>query len=142
MDHNQVIRFSDSLLKYCLVGVLSLSTLMFLFVFIINWEDRFFGTKLDGLPAGLYLLAKWLIAGGLAVAFVKYPRYSLHLAAIAAMFYGWLVVDSSITIQRNGTGYFSPVLTVCFIIAVAFLIVHAVVVRCYRETGSPGGIFQ
>jgi hypothetical protein len=124
MNRKQVAGILDRLLNYCLVGVLSLSTLMFLFVFILNWEDWFFGTKLDGLPAGLYLLGKWLIAGVLAVALVKYPRYSLHLAAVAGMFYGWLLVDSAVTIQRNGMGYFSPVLAVGFIVAVAFLIVH------------------
>jgi len=44
MNRNQIPGILDTLLKYCLVGVLSLSTLMFLFVFIINWEDWFFGT--------------------------------------------------------------------------------------------------
>lgn len=129
MNHNQGIGFLDRLLKYCIIGVLSLSTLAFFFVFVLNWEDWFFGTKLDGLPAGLYLLGKWLIAGVLAIGLVKYPRYSLHLAAIAALFFGWLLVDSSITIQRNGTGYFSPVLAVCFLVAVAFLIVHTSAAR-------------
>lgn len=135
MNRTQVAGILDRLLKYCLVGVLSLSALMFLFAFTINWEDWFFGTKLDGLPAGLYLLAKWLIAGVLVVALVKYPRYSLHLAAAAGMFYGWLLVDSAVTIQRNGTGYFSPVLAVCFIVAVGFLIVHAFASRC-RDGGE------
>ncbi|MDD1715447.1 MAG: hypothetical protein LUQ01_00460 [Methanolinea sp.] len=134
MNSKQVAGILDRLLKYCLVGVLSFSTLMFFFVFVINWEDRFFGIKLDGLPAGLYLLAKWLIAGALAVTLIKNPRYSLHLAAVAGMFYGWLLVDSSITIQRNGTDYFSPVLAVCFLVAVVFLIVHAIAARhCETE---------
>lgn len=119
-------------MKYCLVRLLSFSTLTFLFVFVINWEDRFFGTKMDGLPAILFLLGKWLIAGLLAVALIKYPRYFLHLAAIAALLYIWLVVDSTVTIQRNGTGFFSPVWVVYFIVAVVFLIVHAIVVRCCR----------
>ncbi len=129
MNHTQGIRFLDRLLKYCLIGVLSLSTLTFLFVFLLNWEDRFFGTKLDGLPAGLYLLAKWLIAGILAIALVKYPRYSLHLAGIAAVLFGWLLVDSAVTIQRNSAGSFSPVLTVCLAVAVAYLIVHVITTR-------------
>ncbi len=126
MHHGRGMGFLDRFLRYSLIGVLSLCTLAFLFVFLLNWEDWFFGTKLDGPAAGLYLLAKWCIAGALAIALVKYPRYSRTLAGIAAVFFGWLLMDSSVTIQRNGAGSFSPVLAVCLAVAVGFLIVHAI----------------
>ena len=51
-------------------------------------RDRVLGFKLDGQPAGLYLFAKWLIAAVLAVALIRYPRYSLHVVAAAVGYYG------------------------------------------------------
>lgn len=126
MNPNQILGRVARFLRYCLIACLSFSTLMFLFVFIINWEDRFFGIKLDGLPAGLYLLAKWVIAVALAAALVRHPRYALHLAAAAVCYYGWLLLDSSITIQHlaNGPGRPSPMIVLFAIVALACLATH------------------
>lgn len=132
MDQKNSVRIPDRILKYCLVLCLSFSALMFLFVFILNWEDWFFGTKLDGAAAGLYLFAKWLISGVLAVALVRYPRYSRHLAAAAVCYYGWLLLDSSVTstILTHHKGSFPLVPAVLFLIALAYLFINTITTRC------------
>ncbi len=127
----KIIGVPDRFLKYCLIGCLSFSTLIFLFVFILNWEDRVLGFKLDGQPAGLYLFAKWLIPAVLAGALVRYPRYSLHVAAAAACYYGWLLLDSSVTTMMltHNTGSFPLLPTILFLVAVSYLGVHAIAQR-------------
>ncbi|MDD5188546.1 MAG: hypothetical protein PHF57_10115 [Methanoregula sp.] len=59
------------LLSLYLAVFLSLLAAGFLFAFIINWEDWFFGIKLDGLPAGIYLFSKAVVAALLAYLLLK-----------------------------------------------------------------------
>lgn len=118
----------ETILKYCVLGLLVLAALVFLFAFVINWEDWFFGIKLDGLPAGIALGTNSLAAVILALAFVKFPRMNRILGVLTVLFFGFLFVNSSMTIQRVSYSHrgFSPVLAILLLIAVVYLIVTVV----------------
>jgi hypothetical protein len=120
------------LLRYLVLGLLIITTLLYLFVFLINWEDWVFGVKLDGLPAGLALLARALSAGVLAGLFWKYPRHVRAVAALTVLYFGFLFADSAVTIQilTGGRSLFSPVLGLLLSIPVMFLVIDMVVVHC------------
>lgn len=120
------------LLRYLVLGLLIITTLLYLFVFIINWEDWVFGVKLDGLPAGLALLARALGAGVLAGLFWKYPRHARAVAALAVLYFGFLFADSAVTIQilTGGQSLFSPLLALLLSIPMLYLVVDTAVVYC------------
>jgi hypothetical protein len=100
----KTIKSLDSLLSGFLVAILALSFLMFTFVFIINWEDWFFGTRLAGPLAGEYLFAKAAVAFVLTFLLVQYPRYRIGGTGAAIAFFGFLFLDSSVTIWQNTAG--------------------------------------
>ena len=74
MTSGNLIAQTETILKYCVLGLLIVFALATLFAFVINWETWFFGTKLDGFPAGIALGATWLVAALLAAALIKFPR--------------------------------------------------------------------
>jgi len=74
------------LLSLYLAVFLTLLAAGFLFAFIINWEDWFFGIKLDGLPAGIYLFSKAVVAALLAYLLLKYGTKQF-LLSIASLFF-------------------------------------------------------
>jgi lipopolysaccharide export LptBFGC system permease protein LptF len=127
---------TEKILKYCVLGLLVLSALAFLFAFVINWEDRFFGIKLDGLLAGISLGATCIAAALLAAALIRFPRMSRLIGALTVICFGFLFVDSSMTIQRVSYSHqgFSPVFAVILLIAIAFLIVT--VIKRRQETSK------
>jgi len=105
-------------LRFSLVGVLSLMTAGFLFIFIINWEDWFFGIKLDGFPAGSYLLIKAVLAI-IIIGIILHYWDDIRYTAIPAFCYmGLIFFDSAWTIQKNSDGrmLFSPVLGIFLVI--------------------------
>jgi len=94
----------NSIISLALLAVLSLSFLMFTFVFIINWEDWFFETKLAGPLAGAFLFAKAAIAFLLTYLLVQYPRQKTAATVAAIIYFGFLFLDSSVTIRYNTGG--------------------------------------
>jgi hypothetical protein len=128
-------RTIDTVSGSILAVMLLLSALAFLFVFTINWEDWFFGMKLDGLPAGLYLFAKGGIAAGLFFAMVKYPGHVLAVTALATIYYGYLLADSSVIVQARTGGFFSPLLLAMFLVAAASLVIHVTTWYGHERSG-------
>ena len=128
MDSTRVGELLLIPLKYCLLGILMVSALAFMFIFTINWEDWFFGIKLDGLPAGLYLLGKGLATAALAYLMIRYPRQTPLLAGMTFVFFCYLFLDSAATIQKltYGRQSFSVLQGVFVIIPLVFLIVHRI----------------
>lgn len=129
MKTQRILDSFETFLKIALLGILALSAVMFLFVFSINWEDWFFGIKLDGLAAGLYLLIKGLAAAGLGILLLLYDRYATITAGFATIYYGYLFVDSTFTVQRLTTGFLSAFLLVLFLISVIFLLIRIIKAR-------------
>jgi hypothetical protein len=125
MNTRKVLEFLESLLFACLILVLVLSAFIFFFVFCINWEDWFFGMKLDGLPAGAWLFAK--LAGAVAIIFLMahYPRWRRQSVLAVFWYFGILCLDSLVTVRQNTQGRDYPVLMAAlFSLAVLLLIVH------------------
>jgi len=133
MEMKRIIELFDTILKYSVLAILLLSFLVFIFIFTINWEDWFFGIKLDGMSAGLNLFIKAVSAGSLAYLLVKYPRCTLAITGIAIFYFGYLFVDSAVTIQSLTKGVFSPLLLLFFIIPVIFLIIRTVKTRIFKN---------
>jgi len=134
LKSKNMIAQTEKILKYCVLGLLAIFALATLFTFIINWETWFFGIKLDGLPAGIALGANSLAAVILALAFVKFPRMNRILGVLTVLFFGFLFVNSSMTIQRVSYSHqgFSLVLAIVLLIAVVYLIVT--VVNSYQQS--------
>jgi len=83
------------------VFFLFLSALMSSFVFVINWEAWFFGIKLDGWPAGLYLSATALAAVLLVVLFLKYPHRSFAISAASVAYFAFVYILPVFSPQKN-----------------------------------------
>jgi hypothetical protein len=128
----KTIKSLDSHLSGGLVAILALSFLMFMFVFIINWEDWFFGTRLAGPLAGLSLFAKAAVAFILTFLLVQYPRYRTAGIVAAVAYFGFLFLDSSVTIQQNTAGQqpFSALFAL-------FLAIPALLLILTLVTGKP-----
>jgi hypothetical protein len=134
MNGKRIMESVEVLLFVCLIGALALSAFVFFFVFCINWEDWFFGTKLDGLPAGIYLFAK--MAGAVAIVYLMahYPEYRRWSVLSVSAYYGFLCLDSFVTIQKNTQGRDYPVMMgSLFFLSVLLLAVHGTL----SLTGGP-----
>lgn len=137
-DLQNVEIFLGRYLWYFLYAILILSSVMYFFVFLINWEDWFFGIKLDGFPAGILLLVKAFLAAALVCLLVLYPRYRKSGVCLSALFYGFLFADSAATIRTTTYGHesFSPLFTVFFLIPVFLLILIIHSGRVMRSRGD------
>ncbi len=126
MKASKLIGRVESFLYYSLIAILSLAALAFSFVFFINWEDWFFGTKLDGLPAGLFLLIKAVIAVFLVYLLIRWPKFRSPVTLATIAFFGFLFFNSAVTIQRNSGGreLFSVVLALFLLISILSLVAH------------------
>ena len=136
MTSGNLIAQTETILKYCVLGLLIVFALATLFAFVINWETWFFGTKLDGFPAGIALGATWLVAALLAAALIKFPRMNPLLGGLTAVYFGFLFVNSSMTIQKVSYTHqgFSPVLAAFLILSIAFFIVA--LIKRYQENSK------
>ncbi|MDO9550660.1 MAG: hypothetical protein Q7J03_06755 [Methanoregula sp.] len=139
MNSKQLIKYLETFLGYSLIAILILSALIYAFVFIINWEDWFFGTKLAGLSAGLYLLAKSVTAIVLTVLLVQFPKYKKVITLMAVAYCGFILIDSATTIQKNTGGQqsFSIVLAIFFLIPVLYFMITILASRL--NTGKEDG---
>ncbi|MFA5332237.1 MAG: hypothetical protein WC342_07650 [Methanoregula sp.] len=86
MEPTKLFKIADAVLACYIATISLLSAAMFFFVFILNWEDGFFGIKLDGLPAGIYLFCKGFVAFLLAVLVLKY-RKKVELVTVCTIVY-------------------------------------------------------
>ncbi|MDO9326595.1 MAG: hypothetical protein Q7T80_16720 [Methanoregula sp.] len=91
---------SDLLTVY-IVLLLTLVATGSLFVFIINWEDWFFGIKLDGLPAGLYLFSKAVLAALLVFLLAKSETKRILWIPGSIFFFAIVFILPVFSSQRN-----------------------------------------
>jgi hypothetical protein len=136
MGLKQTFKSLDTIFFWGLFAILVLSALMHALVFIINWEDWFFGIKLAGLSAGMYLLAKSVSAIVLAFSLVQFPKYKKLITFMAVAYYGFILYSSAVTIQKNTNGQqsFSNVLAILFLIPVLYFIITILASRL--DTGK------
>jgi len=128
----------DQALYYILLGILVLNALMYLFVFILNWEAYFFGIKFDGPDAGILLFAYFFIPAVLAYLLFRYPRRIVIIALLSIFFFGFHFIDSATTIQAvsGGANSFSEFLAAMVVIPLVVLIGHIIVSQFYDREES------
>jgi len=125
MEYKKIIKSLNAILFWGLLAILVLSALMYAFVFIINWEDWFFGIKLAGLSAGMFLLAKAVTAIVLTILLVQFPSYKKVIVLMAVAYFGFILFSSAVTIQKNTGGQksFSTELAIFFLIPILYFLV-------------------
>jgi hypothetical protein len=134
MAAQRIVGYLEKVLRFFLSALLLFSALVFFFVFAINWEDWFFGMKLDGMAAGIHLLVKGILAALLLYLLTRYPGNTLAITGLSTMYFGYLFIDSAVTVQTLTKESFSPLLLIGFIIPVIYLIIQIIHLRC-RRTG-------
>ena len=92
---------ASDLLTIYLILFLTLIAGSSLFIFIINWEDWFFGIKLDGWPAGLYLFSKVVVAALLAFLLVKRGSTRILWSILSIVFFAFVFILPVFSSQRN-----------------------------------------
>ncbi|WP_048150152.1 hypothetical protein [Methanolacinia paynteri] len=119
---------------YILLVVLVLSSFMYLFVFILNWEAWFFGMKLDGLDAGILLFVYFLVPGILAFLLFRYPRRVSVIALLSILYFSFRFIDSSATVRElsGGVNSFNIFNAVLMVILLFVLVVHFIAARFYE----------
>ncbi len=92
---------ASDLLAVYLILFLTLIAGSSLFMFIINWEDWFFGIKLDGRPAGLYLFSKVVVAALLAYLIVQHENKRILWSILSIFFFAFVFILPVFSSQRN-----------------------------------------
>jgi hypothetical protein len=129
---------ASDLLSIYLVLFLTLIAGSSLFMFIINWEDWFFGIKLDGLPAGLYLFSKVVVAALLAYLLVNHEDKRVLWSILSILFFAFVFILPVFSSQRNmrselGWVIFWIECVIIIIIPVILLIMYLNVSRKNKE---------
>ncbi|WP_421908060.1 hypothetical protein [Methanolacinia petrolearia] len=88
MNHRGPAKDLDKVFFLILLITLLSNSLIYLFVFALNWEAWFFGMKVDGLDAGIILFTYFLISTILAFLLFRYPRRIPEIALMSIFFLG------------------------------------------------------
>lgn len=104
MKRDQVKKQLDMAFRVCLLALFLVTSGIYFFVFVINWEAFFFGARLAGPMAGIVLGIKSLIPAILAFILIRHPQTLMKVALVSAAFFGFFFLDSSVTIQMNTGG--------------------------------------
>lgn len=118
----------SDLLAIYLVFFLALVAFSFLFVFIINWEDWFFGIKLDG-PAGLYLFLKAVVAALLAHLLLKSWSKRIAWSTLSIFFFAFAFILPVFSSQRNLRS--KPGWIIFWIELVVLIIIPSILITIY-----------
>ena len=131
MKTKQTLDGLDTTFRYFLLGFLLFNSLTMFFIFVLNWETRFFGMKLDGLPAGILLGLQFLIPAVLAWILIRYPEKLMPVSLMALAYFGLFFMDSSMTIRMNtgGTVLFGTMPLASVLIPAGIIIGNFLVVR-------------
>jgi hypothetical protein len=129
------------LLSLYLIFFLTLVAAGFFFVFTINWEDWFFGIKLDGWPAGVALFSKGFVAALLIFLLLKNESRSILWSILSIGFLAFVFILPVFSSQRNmrselGWTIFWAELVVLIAIPVILLIGYLIVRRKKKAGGA------
>ncbi|UUX91376.1 hypothetical protein [Methanoplanus endosymbiosus] len=120
----KIVSIAEKSLRYCLIAILLFWSCMLMFVFILNWEGWFFGIRIAGLYAGIYLFTEGLTALLLAVSVIRFPKKRVISGTLSLIFFSFILLDSGVTRQTLHPGSTSiPELFVIFsLIPILYLI--------------------
>ncbi len=115
---------------------LFLTLLGHLFILTINQEDWFFGIKLDGWPAGLYLFAKAAVAAALILLLIRDAKNRAAWGLASVIFLSFVYILPVFSGQRNlksDAGW-----TIFWAECVLFLVIPAILLLLHRFWGRAG----
>lgn len=126
------------LLSLYLIVFLTLMAAGFFFVFVINWEDWFFGIKLAGWPAGIFLFSKAIVSALLIFLLWKNEGRRILWSILAISFLAFVFILPVFSSQREmrselGWTIFWAELIVLIIVPVILLLVYLVIDRSTRS---------
>lgn len=126
------------LLSLYLILFLTLVAAGFFFVFVINWEDWFFGIKLDGWPAGVALFSKGFVAALLVFLLLKDESRRILWSILSIGFLAFVFILPVFSRQRNmrnelGWTIFWAELIVLVVIPVILLIGYLIMNQKNKE---------
>lgn len=135
MNLQKTAKDLDQAFFYILLAILFLNSLMYLFVFILNWEAWFFGMKMDGADAGTILFTYFFIPGILAYLLFRYPQKVSLIALLSVLFFSFKFIDSSVTIQglSGGVNLYSGFMATMMVVPLVVLIGHLITTRFYKS---------
>lgn len=108
-----------SMVRYALVLLLVLNFLGLGFISVINPESYFFGAKLGGINASLYLLTNGVVGVVIAYALLIRKKIGKFLSAV---YFGYNFSEGLITNLSFGWGsLISPVFTLGLILSIVLL---------------------
>jgi hypothetical protein len=117
------------LLRVYLALFLSLTAFGFLFAFIINWEDWFFGIKLDGWLAGIFLFSKAVVALVLTYILIMGKQKKVLTGVAAILFLAFVFILPVFSSQRNMRSELGW--TIFWIECVIFLLIPSILLIIY-----------
>lgn len=124
MDTDRIFTRLEKPVSILHTALLFLSALTFAFVFVINWEDWFFGIQLAGPAAGVFLAAEAAGAVVLLYAVTHYPgRWRAVLPASIAYF-GFVFINAVVTCRTTAPGSFPALLALPVLIPVLHLVLR------------------
>ena len=126
MNPRDIMRTAEPFLFVCLIVSLLISAFVFFFVFCVDWVDWFFGMRLVGLPAGIYLFLKMTGAVAIICLMVHYPRYRRQSVLAVFLYYTLLFPDAIVTFWQYPAGDrdYPFFMVVAFCLAVLLLAIH------------------
>ena len=121
-----------------LIVFLALMAAGFFFMFVINWEDWFFGIKLAGWPAGIFLFLKAIVSVLLIFLLLKNEGRGILWSILATSFFAFVFILPVFSRQREmrselGWTIFWAELIVLIIVPVILLLFYLVIDRSTRS---------
>jgi hypothetical protein len=136
MELKRIIETTRSGLSLALLGILILAFLLHTFVFIINWEDWFLGTRLAGPAAGVFLFSKAAVAFSLTYLLVQYPRHLKAGTIISIGYFGFLFLNSSITYRITTAGQQSFPVMLALLLAIPVILLILIIFTGNSKAGD------
>ena len=139
MEKDRLFDGLERLVSIIHLLILFLAALAFSFVFIINWEDWFFGIKLAGWGAGLFLAARVLCALVILYLITQYPARWIAVLPASIAYFGFLFANAVVTYQTTAPGAFPSLFALLVAVPVLLLILKllSATKKKEQEAGIP-----
>ena len=119
----------ENIVRYTLVFLLVLSFLCSIFISFINPESYFFGEKLSGGKAKIYLLLGGIT--GIIIAYLLLKKKNKG-EILSVLYFGYFFMETLITNLSLGFGFLiSPLSTIGLVISIILLMVRKR--RCHKN---------
>jgi len=112
----------ENVARHTLGIVLLVNFFCLVFISFINPEAYFFGEKLSGINATIYLLTRGIL--GLIIAYLLFKKKS-EAEILSLAYFGYFFIDILITNLYSGFGFLiSPLMTIGLVVSIVLLLVR------------------